>query len=591
EEIQNGELTAARKLEIYRQYLDNVNKSDKENSEYLRGRASLETDAKKENLAIQKAQFEKNIADEKMTVEEVYKKKIEFAKSEVAAAKEGTVEKANAEKEQMNAEKDYEKWKKQLNQTVSDGEREHSLSLLDVKQEEIDKKKDLEEISEVDSLRLSQDVENQRYVIERASLARRLELENVDAQKQAEIKNQIQALDDKHAQQTISNAHQISVALANEKRSLNELLIEQEENHQSAMLDIAEDRINDERQLGQITEADQVKQEIAIEQRRYAIERNALLQKQALVQNDKVQYQQIQNQILALDDQYTQAKLNNARRLAMAQNQIWFGMVDTMKGLFNQGLVAMSNGTLNWKNSMKAIYQSLVQYFAGVVSDIVGNWMKGQLMKRLISKQSDTQESSQSVIHATAEQAALTSIVTSGEMARQIVTTQSNVAILASGKTSALAMVGASAAAYEALLAMLTSMATAIAAIWPVGTAMSVPMFAGITAAQGIMTAATSAASASIMAFDVGTMNVPQDMLAMVHKGEVIIPEKFSDSARRFLSGEGSANGGGGGGDTNYWNVSAYDAQGVKGFIRRNSDAFIDAAKRAKSDGKLDKKW
>lgn len=54
----------------------------------------------------------------------------------------------------------------------------------------------------------------------------------------------------------------------------------------------------------------------------------------------------------------------------------------------------------------------------------------------------------------------------------------------------------------------------------------------------------------SLPSFDVGTLNVPHDMLAQIHKGEVIIPAPFADKARDFISGGNT------GGDTYHMPIS-----------------------------------
>lgn len=105
--------------------------------------------------------------------------------------------------------------------------------------------------------------------------------------------------------------------------------------------------------------------------------------------------------------------------------------------------------------------------------------------------------------------------------------------------------------------------------------------FAGVTAnlAPTMGPAATGPAAttaASVMAvipqasLDVGTANVPSDMLANIHAGEMVIPKSFSDSIR---SGDIAFGSSGGGGD-NYSiniNVSAIDTQSGANFLKQNS--------------------
>ena len=50
--------------------------------------------------------------------------------------------------------------------------------------------------------------------------------------------------------------------------------------------------------------------------------------------------------------------------------------------------------------------------------------------------------------------------------------------------------------------------------------------------------------------FDVGTVSVAHDMMAMIHKDEVIIPQPFAEGAREFIQ-NGGFNGKSGNGDVN----------------------------------------
>ncbi len=71
---------------------------------------------------------------------------------------------------------------------------------------------------------------------------------------------------------------------------------------------------------------------------------------------------------------------------------------------------------------------------------------------------------------------------------------------------------------------------------------------AGLIGAAGAIQIATIAATK----FAVGTPNVPNDMIAEVHRGETIIPATFADAIRRGeLSLSGGGNTGGGGAEIN----------------------------------------
>jgi tape measure domain-containing protein len=71
--------------------------------------------------------------------------------------------------------------------------------------------------------------------------------------------------------------------------------------------------------------------------------------------------------------------------------------------------------------------------------------------------------------------------------------------------------------------------------------------------------------------FDVGALNIPKDMTAKIHKGEMIIPKPFAESVR---SGEATV-GGGSGGINIYVQGSVIDSQGLL--------AIVDSAQKEKA--------
>ena len=71
--------------------------------------------------------------------------------------------------------------------------------------------------------------------------------------------------------------------------------------------------------------------------------------------------------------------------------------------------------------------------------------------------------------------------------------------------------------------------------------------------------------------FDVGSLNIPKDMTAKIHKGEMIIPKPFAESVR---SGEATV-GGGSGGINIYVQGSVIDSQGLL--------AIVDNAQKEKA--------
>lgn len=84
----------------------------------------------------------------------------------------------------------------------------------------------------------------------------------------------------------------------------------------------------------------------------------------------------------------------------------------------------------------------------------------------------------------------------------------------------------------------------------------------------------------NIASFDVGAMNIPHDMPAMVHQGETILPRPFAEDFRAAISGNGRA----GGGDTHV-HINATDAESVQRLFDRNGPALVKSLQRQLRNG------
>ncbi len=100
------------------------------------------------------------------------------------------------------------------------------------------------------------------------------------------------------------------------------------------------------------------------------------------------------------------------------------------------------------------------------------------------------------------------------------------------------------------------------------------------------------AQQALLPSFAVGAWNLPNDMVAQVHAGEMIVPAGPAAALRSSLSGGGSGSpsssgsSGVGGGVTNiHFNVSAVDSQGVKKFLQNNAKHILGAMEHGVHNG------
>lgn len=119
--------------------------------------------------------------------------------------------------------------------------------------------------------------------------------------------------------------------------------------------------------------------------------------------------------------------------------------------------------------------------------------------------------------------------------------------------------------------AALVPIAAAQSAIWAGPATLSTIASVGASAAAAPLQIATASAATRAMSFAVGTPYVPNDMLAQIHKGEMIVPATFADGLRR---GDVSL-GGGGAAPSARGTLVDLDAS-VMGALRRNGRALVE---------------
>ncbi len=84
----------------------------------------------------------------------------------------------------------------------------------------------------------------------------------------------------------------------------------------------------------------------------------------------------------------------------------------------------------------------------------------------------------------------------------------------------------------------------------------------------------------NMASFDVGSMAVPHDGMAMIHRNEMVLPPPQAQVMRDVLGGDG----GGGGGDI-HLHIHTPDAEGARRFLLDNQDAVAEAVRGAHRNG------
>ncbi len=333
--------------------------------------------------------------------------------------------------------------------------------------------------------------------------------------------------------------------------------------HEKNMINQEIELIHWRASVNQISREQEIQAVMDAERRKYELERDALLQKAQLEQNDPIQHAQVIAQLEQLDDEYQARYLQQLRELAQESVSVWTGMIDSIKSLSDQLWEGLKNGTLTWQGALKAVVEKVTKYFFDMGVDVVANWLKNLLIKKATTEAANTAEMALEKAKYTAAAAA--------------------------GGAAATAMVNANSAAFQATLGMITAMANAIAVIPPDGPVMAAQMMAGVATAQGTMAASTAAANAGISAamtmpaLEVGAWNIPGIMPALLHPGEMVIPEQFAEGARKtgVIGGDGGE-AGGAGGDIH---IHAMDTKSFLNFARGNKKVFGMIARELARDG------
>jgi hypothetical protein len=201
-------------------------------------------------------------------------------------------------------------------------------------------------------------------------------------------------------------------------------------------------------------------------------------------------------------------KSQEATKARKADVKSWIDGFATVTASVNQGLAQMVMGHGSFRAQINAIWSSITQNAIMEMLKVGEEWAAKQIMERLSSKET---------------------------AAENVATKQAEAAAL---------QVTAAAANVAAVTQAIVAGAAAQAAYGPAAMSASIYSFG---AADIAGTAGYNAAMATVArpSFAVGTPRVPRDMVAQIHKDEMIVPASMSESIRR---GDMTLGGGGGSG-------------------------------------------
>ncbi|MFK7088689.1 tape measure protein [Chromobacterium violaceum] len=291
---------------------------------------------------------------------------------------------------------------------------------------------------------------------------------------------------------------------------------------------------------------------IAFEQRRLAIQQAFIDERIATLQRDP---DHNIAEVYRLQQEREQAEIQHQMKLSEIKGnsakeslQLWDGLGDRLNSLWDKGLQAMMNGTLTWRNALRAVWADLSMYFTKqLVTEPLTKWLAMQVKKLALSMGFLSQETA-----ATTAAASTSTAITATAATAKV---GSNAAVAASG-----------AAASQAWIPY-------------VGPVLAV-------AAMGAMLASVMGMKSSIKSAR-GGYSIPRGVnpMTQLHEEEMVLPKAESNVIRQLANGgQATGNGAadapqGAGCDQYHFHVNAIDSRGVERFFRDNGRSLVKALK------------
>lgn len=298
-----------------------------------------------------------------------------------------------------------------------------------------------------------------------------------------------------------------------EQRDLEGVLIEGRRTAALGRIEIEEQAARFAQANGEITKAQLIAQEETYARQRFEVEYQSLLERMELAKNDPsaspAALAQIKEQMLGVERQYLMRRADLQNQAVVEGASIWQSLTDTMAGLWDKGVNALMNGTLTWRNAMRAIGTEMVGWFATeVVGKQVKEWLSGQAKMLAVKLGFMAQEKTLNTVGA-----ATTVAIKGAE----------STAVIAANAAEA----GSGAAASQAAIPI-------------VGPGLALAAMAAVFAAVMAMGKRKSAA---------GGYDIPRGLnpMTQLHEEEMVLPAKYADVIRGLAAGQGSGAESGGG--------------------------------------------
>ena len=305
---------------------------------------------------------------------------------------------------------------------------------------------------------------------------------------------------------------------------------------------VKQSQVKEEAQLSQISHDEERAQLLALEADREAIERQHLTFLQGTYKDNAAAFANTQRQI---DELSAQSALKRQEIERSYNREVYTDYKRTFEQVgssVSTQVTSLIKGQETFRQAVSNVLLSVVQSFIQARIRAVADWAAGVVAETTATTVGETTK---------------TSAVLAGTAARTGAQQTASTASAASTLTSVVQSIAASAAeTFAGIFGFLSPV---------LGPAAAGPAVAG--------QATVLAAGAALPSFATGAWSLPSDMVAQVHRGEMIIPAGPAGQLR-----DAAASGGLGGVHVHHqthFNVTAMDSRDVNRFLRGNSRAIL----------------
>ena len=316
---------------------------------------------------------------------------------------------------------------------------------------------------------------------------------------------------------------------------------------------------------GDMTNREMVQSELAKVDQIYQLEMQLLQQEQALWTQGSQKWAEVQNKMTILTKQHELERQQIVHESVQKQIQDYQTFASKIGGLFSSTISGFLTQQQSWQKAMLGILNKIADEFASFIGKMVEKWILHELAK---TASSETQSAIRKTISASEGDDLLGMIFKVlfqwifGETAKTAAQTAGAATGVATAATEkmAYASTGASAAA------------ASVAAIPFFGWAMAPEVFAS-----------TFALLSAPM--DVGAWDVPANLMAPLHAGEMVVPKNFAEGLRSGGFGSNDNQSGGGNNMNVSINVNAIDTQSGMAFIKSQAGTIANTIKAQMRNG------